>query len=333
MSSRSVGTSTTRCTKRSPRPRPCRCSTPWWRSRCTVPLALPGATSTLTRLAQRRHLDGRAEDGLGEGDVGLVVQVVTVTLEAAVVLHAQVHEEATVRSAAQTGRAAVAQAHRRAVLDAGRHLDRQRRRLVAASVAATVRARRVDARAHAVAARAGHRGHHLAEDRVAHALHDADARRTRRTSSGEVPGAQPEPSHVVQRCASVTVTSLVAPKAASSSVMSSEISASGPGWGPRRCWRVSAESAEEHVEDVLDRPGAEGVAAGPDVRTETVVVRAALGVREDLVGLGDLFEAGLGRGVVVGVGVVLARESPVGALQLLLGAVVTRPRGSRRGRC
>jgi hypothetical protein len=84
---------------------------------------------------------------------------------------------------------------------------------------------------------------------------------------------------------------------------------------------VSAHAPEEHVEDVLDRSGAEGVAAGPDVRAEAVVVRAALGVREDLVGLGDLFEAGLGRGVVVRVGVVLTRESPIGALQFLLGRV------------
>jgi len=68
--------------------------------------------------------------------------------------------------------------------------------------------------------------------------------RTRRTSpspahstqvTGLVPGAQPEPSHVVQRWASVTLISWVAPKAASSRVMSTESSASGPGWGPRRC--------------------------------------------------------------------------------------------------
>ena len=68
--------------------------------------------------------------------------------------------------------------------------------------------------------------------------------RTRRTSpspahstqgTGDVPGAHPEPSQVEQRWASVTVTSCVAPKAASSRVMLSEISASGPGWGPRRC--------------------------------------------------------------------------------------------------
>ena len=105
--------------------------------------------------------------------------------------------------------------------------------------------------------------------------------------------------------------------------MSSEISASGPGLGSAPLLRVSAESAEEHVEDVLDRSGAEGVAARADVRTEAVVVRASFGVREDLVGLGDLFEAGLGRGVVVGVRVVLARESSVRALQFLLGAVAS----------
>ena len=49
------------------------------------------------RVAQRRHVDRRAQHGLGEGDVGLVVKVVTVAHESSVVLHAQVHEESTVR--------------------------------------------------------------------------------------------------------------------------------------------------------------------------------------------------------------------------------------------
>jgi len=106
-------------------------------------------------------------------------------------------------------------------------------------------------------------------------LHDARAAHSTHVV-GEVPGAQPDPSHVLQRCASVTFTSLVAPKAASSSVISSEISASGPGWGPRRCCR-DRPVPEEHVEDVLDRTGTEGIAAGTDVGSEAVVVGAPFG--------------------------------------------------------
>ena len=53
-----------------------------------------------------------------------------------------------------------------------------------------------------------------------------------------------------------------------------------------------------------------------------VVGRAALGVGEDLVGLGGLLELLLGLGVVgVDVGVQLARELAEGLLDLLLGGV------------
>ena len=62
-------------------------------------------------LSKRRHLDRGAEDGLGEGDVRFVVQVVAVTLESRIVLDTQVHEQSTVRSPAQAGRPAVRQAH------------------------------------------------------------------------------------------------------------------------------------------------------------------------------------------------------------------------------
>src|ERR1019366_6532416 len=272
-------------------------------------------------LSQCRYFDGRPQDGLGEGDVGFVVEIVAVAFEAVVVLHAQVHEETTVRSSAKTGRTTVAQSHRRAVFDTGRHLDRERRRLVASAVTATVRARRVDARAHAVTAGTGHRRHHLAEDRVSDSLDDTDAR-TFDTGRGR--GTRSATRSVTRRTA-VREGDGDFTRRPEGRVIERYIQGDLGGrsrLGSATLLTVSAQSPEEHVEDVLDRTGPEGIATGADVRTEAVVVRAPFGVREDLVGLGDLLEARFGRGVVVGIGVVLARESPVGLLQVFLGRVV-----------
>src|ERR1019366_2594724 len=83
---------------------------------------------------------------------------------------------------------------------------------------------------------------------------------------------------------------------------------------------VHAHTAKEHVKDVLDRAGAKGIALSSRIRPETVVVRSALGVRQDLVRLGYLFEVRLGFGINgIGVGVVLARQAPVRLLQLVWG--------------
>ena len=91
----------------------------------------------------------------------------------------------------------------------------------------------------------------------------------------------------------------------------------GSGLGAAPLRRALTHAAEEHVEDVLDRARAKGVARA-DVRAEAVVVGAPFWVRQDLVGLAHLFEARLGRRIAgIGVGVVLARESPVGLLQVL----------------
>jgi hypothetical protein len=51
-------------------------------------------------LLQCRYRDGRTEDGLAEGNVGLVMQVVTVALESYVALDTQVHKESPVWAAA-----------------------------------------------------------------------------------------------------------------------------------------------------------------------------------------------------------------------------------------
>ena len=118
-------------------------------------------------LTQGGDLDRRTEDGLGEGNVRLVVQVVAVSFEAGIVLDSKVDEQPPVGTAARPGRTAVTQTHRRTVFNAGGHLHRERRRLVSSTLAPTVRARRLNTRTHSVATRTGHRGHHLAQYRVA----------------------------------------------------------------------------------------------------------------------------------------------------------------------
>ena len=285
-------------------------------------------------LAQGRHLDGRAEGGLGEGDVRLVVQVVAVSFEAAVVLHAQVHEEATVGSPARAGRPAVAQAHGRAVLDAGRDLDRQRRRLVDAG-------RRRGSRRTGVSMR---------EPMPLQRVHGIEVtiwprielrtraprprRRTPRRSPARSRARNPNRRTWCSDAGRVTVTSL---RRAEGGVIERDVerrSRRRVRAGVRAAVAVTAEPAEEHVEDVLDRAGPEGIAAGADVGAEAVVVGASIGVREDLVGLGDLLEARLGRRVAgVGVGVVLARESPVAPSSSSSGLRCGRPRAPRTDRC
>ncbi len=88
-----------------------------------------------------------------------------------------------------------------------------------------------------------------------------------------------------------------------------------------------AESAEEASEDVAETAevfGSALVAAGGDaallgVYTVGVVAAPPIGVTEDGVGFGDLFELVFGFGVVgVDVGMVLARELAVRRLDLLV---------------
>ncbi len=89
------------------------------------------------------------------------------------------------------------------------------------------------------------------------------------------------------------------------------------GLGTTALGRPRAHAAKEHVEDVLDRTRAEGIARA-DVGSEAVVVGASIGVREDLVGLGHLFESRLGVRVTgIGVGVVLTSETSIGLLQIV----------------
>jgi hypothetical protein len=79
---------------------------------------------------------------------------------------------------------------------------------------------------------------------------------------------------------------------------------------------TSAETAREARCFLPARRGTELVALLP-VFAEPVVLRALLRIAQDVVGLSDFLEAGLGVGLLAHVGVVLAREPAVGALDLL----------------
>jgi len=77
--------------------------------------------------------------------------------------------------------------------------------------------------------------------------------------------------------------------------------------------------AEEHIEDVLERAEASAakVLAQRLRRPKPIVVRAALGITEHLVGLVDLLEAFRLGIVLLDIRMVLAGEPPEGALDLL----------------
>jgi hypothetical protein len=87
-------------------------------------------------------------------------------------------------------------------------------------------------------------------------------------------------------------------------------------------------TTEKDVEDVSEvaaeaerlaaATAATGTGASYPLRPEHVVAAAALGIPEGFVGEGDLFEALLGGGVASrGIRVKLARQGPIGLLQLV----------------
>ena len=93
----------------------------------------------------------------------------------------------------------------------------------------------------------------------------------------------------------------------------------------------AAEEAAEQVAQVAEiAESAEGIAAGGacvEIRVyagkaELVIAGALVGIGEDLVGLVDLLEFGLGVRLVVDVGVILGRQLAVCPLDLGLGSVL-----------
>ncbi|MNL11727.1 hypothetical protein D3C87_1325730 [compost metagenome] len=96
---------------------------------------------------------------------------------------------------------------------------------------------------------------------------------------------------------------------------------------PARTGALGRAAPEEGLEDVAEAAEPlEALEAGParaeaPLRggvAELVVALALLGIREDLVGLGELLEALLGPGLLVDVRVVLARQLAVALLQLVV---------------
>ena len=140
-----------------------------------MPFCAPRFDVDCDLVLQCGHGDRRAENRLTEGDVGLVMQVVAMTLKSRVALDAQMHEEPAVRPAAQAGGTSVGKSHRRAVLDARGDVGTQGHALWATTVAVAVGTRLFDARAHSLATRARLGGDHLAEDGVANPAHFATA--------------------------------------------------------------------------------------------------------------------------------------------------------------
>ena len=120
------------------------------------------------RAVERLDLRLGAERGLGDADGQRGVEVVALALEARVAGDREVDEERAARAAPLPGRAALGQPQRRPVLDAGRHLHRERVLLHAPALAAAVGARVGDHLAGAAAARAGDAGHDLPQQRLAH---------------------------------------------------------------------------------------------------------------------------------------------------------------------
>ena len=221
-------------------------------------------------------------------------------LEALVGGHAQVDEERAVGPAPRPGRPPLGQAEGRPVLHPGWHLDHEAAVLHAPALAPAVGARVGDRLAHPLAAAAGHRGDHLAEQGLADA---ADLAGPLAVGAVHRLGARawpPTPWQVSQVTGRRTASSRRAPKAASAKVSCRATSASAPGWGPRRRPRPAAagHGPEEGLEQVAQ--AAVEVEPGPRPRpgrswpARTVVAGPALGVAQHLVGEGDLLELLLG---------------------------------------
>jgi hypothetical protein len=97
---------------------------------------------------------------------------------------------------------------------------------------------------------------------------------------------------------------------------------------PRRAGLAAAAegiTTEERVEDVAEAEGVAGGCAAPTrpraVLAEEVVAPTALGILQRLVGDVDLLELLGDLGIGIAVGVVLAGQCPVRALDLVVGGV------------
>ncbi len=134
-----------------------------------------GLDGDLLLAVERLQRHGGAEHRRRHRDLQVAVQVVAVTLELRVFPLVDLDVEVAGRAAGRADLALAVQPDPHAVLDPGRHLDRQRAPAAHPALAAALPARARDDRAVAAAAGAGARGDHLAEERPGHLLDLAGA--------------------------------------------------------------------------------------------------------------------------------------------------------------
>src|SRR5712692_2081079 len=300
-------------------------------------LAILGAGRDLQghRPVRGRHLDGRAERGLGVADRHLDLEV---GRPAPLVQLRRRDPGDDVQgaggAAAPAGLALAAQPDPRPVLHARRNLDGVALRPPLAAGTAAARARVFDHRAVAAAARARLREPEqalaLGDDAAAVAL-GADLRRRARLrpgaaalSAGELERDGDSRLHALERV-------LERQADLDLDVVASLRARLARPAGPAA--EAAAEEIAEEAREVAQVAEIEGDPArpGPELpvrRAVRVVGLALLGVGEDVVGGLDLLEALLG-GLVVGVGVrvVLAGELAVRLLDLVLRGVLRDAKG------
>src|SRR5439155_11273496 len=227
-------------------------------------------------------------------------------------------------------RASAREAQGVAVVDARRHLDRVRARLRAPALAAAVGARAGDLPAQPAAPRTGRGGDHLAEDRLAHAAHLA---RPGAVRAGDGCRARARPAAIARGARDRGAQGDLSLRAEDGlleldSERHLEVVAAGRPGGAARAAAARAEDGVEQVAEVgAEARAGEGVArpracAPRRLGPEHVVAPPPLRVAQRLVRDRHLFEALLRRGITAArVGVQLAGELAVGALDLVLGGV------------
>src|SRR6266850_3592760 len=281
----------------------------------------------LTVLRPGRHADGRldavdrrhrellAQRGLGRRDAQDVDQVVAFAPEQVVVLDADEDIEVARWSAAQARLTLTRDAQLLAVVDARRERELELFVAALAALAAALGADLVDRLARAAAARAGRDVHEAAEDRLLH-LPDLAA---------AVAGAAGGDLRAGLGAAALAVGARLETRdtdgalAALHRVDELDLDLHPEVRAAHRAARLAAPElgAEERLEQVADAEVAQAALGVP----EHVVALPALGIRQDLVGLGDLVELLRGVRGLVHVRVVLPGELPVGAADLLLRRV------------
>ncbi len=224
------------------------------------------------------------------------------------------------------GRAPLGQPQGRAVVHPRRYLDGERLFLHAPALAPALGARVRDGLAGAGAARAGHAGDDLAQQRLAdppdlagplavRADHRLGARRGAPAGAGGAGGGQPDRDL------------LAAAEDGLGELQADPHLGVGPGRRPATAAAPARHLAEERLENVtqasLEAEAARaGLASEDALGAEAVVASPLLGVAEDLVGHRDLLELGLGRGVTrIGVGMELTGTGPVGLLDLVVAGL------------